>query len=150
MTDALWNELEKLDVLRKRMGVGYREAREALGQAQGDVMQALENLEKALDDFGPLDVENERREAAEALKQGTGLWNDVKEAAVSFGGSTISLKKDARSLASIPAPLGVALAYTIWRKPNLRLLALVGAVGAVLNGFELEIAGKEKKGEEGS
>ncbi|MFZ3130072.1 MAG: hypothetical protein WA125_02960 [Desulfosporosinus sp.] len=34
MTEALWTELEKLDVLRERMGIGYEEARKALILAQ--------------------------------------------------------------------------------------------------------------------
>src|SRR5665648_1133021 len=38
MTEAIWTELEMLDVLRDRMGIGYEEARTALNLAKGDVI----------------------------------------------------------------------------------------------------------------
>ena len=57
-----------------------------------------------------------------------------------FSHSTISLKKHENTIVSLSAPLGLALAYTIWRKPGLRLLALASAVGAAVNNFELEVA----------
>ena len=134
MTDALWTELEKLDVLRERMGIGYEEARMALNLAEGDLVKALDNLEEAGEgaspDFG-------------FLHQRHGIWDNVKSAMVTLSNSTISLKKHERTIVSLSAPLGLALAYTIWRKPGLRLLGLVGAVGAAMNSFELEVASKD-------
>ena len=41
------DELEKIDVIRERLGVTYKEAKEALDRAGGDVVQALINLEDA-------------------------------------------------------------------------------------------------------
>lgn len=40
------SELEKIDLIRARLGVSYKEAREALEKADGDVVQALVNLEE--------------------------------------------------------------------------------------------------------
>ena len=39
------NELEKIDAIRSRMRVSYAEARKALDEASGDVVNALEKLE---------------------------------------------------------------------------------------------------------
>ena len=40
------SELEKIDLIRARLGVGYKEAKEALDDAEGDVVQALIRLEQ--------------------------------------------------------------------------------------------------------
>jgi len=130
MTEALWTELEKLDVLRERMGIGYEEARIALNLAQGDVVKALDDLEKARDG---------ERQGFDFADQGHEIWDSVKSTMSTFSHSTISLKRHENTIVSLSAPLGLALAYTIWRKPGLRLLALVGAVGAAVNNFELEV-----------
>jgi hypothetical protein len=134
MTEALWTELEKLDVLRERMGIGYEEARTALNLAQGDVMKALDDLEK----LGKARAGEEQ--GFDVFDQGHGIWDSVKATMATFSHSTISLKRHENTIVSLSAPLGLALAYTIWRKPGLRLLALVGAVGAAVNNFELEVA----------
>ena len=39
------DELAKIDLLRERLAVSYRQAKEALDQAGGDVVQALVYLE---------------------------------------------------------------------------------------------------------
>ena len=131
MSEALWTELEKLDVLRERMGIGYEEARTALNLAQGDLVKALANLEKA---------QNGEEPGWDFADRGQGIWNSVKDKLGSFNNTTVSLKKHDNTILSLSAPLGLALAYTIWRKPSLRLLALVGAVVAAMNNFELEVA----------
>lgn len=131
MTEALWTELEKLDVLRERMGIGYEEARTALNLAQGDVVKALDDLERA---------QAGERQGFDFVDQGQGIWDSIKSTMATFSHSTVSLKRHENTIVSLSAPLGLALAYTIWRKPGLRLLALVGAVGAAVNNFELEVA----------
>lgn len=131
MSEELWTELEKLDVLRERMGLSYEEARMALSLTHGDVVKALDDLEKAQggakksdQDFG---------------EPGNGILASFKSSLTTFSKSTISLKRNENTIVSISAPLGLALAYTVWRKPGLRMLALVGAVGAAMNHFELEL-----------
>lgn len=131
MTEELWTELEKLDVLRERMGIGYEEARTALNLAHGDVVKALDDLENA-------QVE-EKKQDWDFMGHGSGVLDSVKSTLESFKKSTISLKRYDNKILSLSAPLGLALAYTIWRKPSLRMLALVGAVGAAMNHFELEV-----------
>lgn len=131
MAEALWTELEKLDVLRERMAIGYEEARSALNLAQGDVVRALDDLEKA---------RTGERQDYDFVDRGQGIWDSIKATMSTFSHSTISLKRHENTIVSLSAPVGLALAYTIWRKPGLRLLALAGAVGAAVNNFELEVA----------
>ncbi|MDR3543722.1 MAG: DUF4342 domain-containing protein [Desulfosporosinus sp.] len=135
MSEALWTELEKLDVLRERMGIGYEEARAALNLAKGDVVKALDNFEKTRDGGEP---------DWDFVERGRGIWDSVKDKLGSFNNTTVSLKKHDNTILSLSAPLGLALAYTIWRKPGLRILALAGAVGAAINHYELEVGSVDK------
>lgn len=130
MSEELWTELEKLDVLRERMGIGYEEARAALNLAHGDVVRALDDLEKA---------QVGRKYDRDVVDCGNGVLENLKSTLGNFRKSTISLKRNDNTILSLSAPLGLALAYTVWRKPGLRMLALVGAVGAAMNHFELEV-----------
>ncbi|WP_042339036.1 DUF4342 domain-containing protein [Desulfosporosinus youngiae] len=130
-----WTELEKIDLLRERMGIGYEEARTALNLAQGDVLKALDDLERIRNGLG-----NDRK----FEECGQGILESVKSTLSNISHSTISLKRHDNTIISVSAPLGLALAYTIWRKPGLRLLALVGAVGAAMNHFELEVASNQE------
>lgn len=135
MTEELWTELEKLDVLRKRLGIGYEQARTALNLAQGDVIKALDNFEKARSTIEGEDIDLDCQEQ--------GIWQDVKFSLAALCRSTISLKRNENTIISLSTPLGLALAYTIWRKPGLRLLALIGALGAAVKDYELELAAND-------
>lgn len=130
-----WTELEKLDILRERMGIGYEEARTALDLAQGDLLKALDNLERVRNGLGQEWNFEER---------GQRILDSVKSTISNISNSTISLKRHDNTILSLSAPLGIALAYTIWRKPSWRMLALVGAVGAAMNHFELEVASNQE------
>lgn len=129
-----WTELDKIDIIRERMGIGYEEARTALGLAQGDLLKALDDLERVRNGLGQ-DWQFE--------ECGQGIFDSVKSTISSISHSTISLKRHDNTILSVSAPLGLALAYTIWRKPGWRMLALLGAVGAAMSHFELEVASKE-------
>jgi hypothetical protein len=135
LSEALLSELEKMDILRERMGIGYEEARAALNLAQGDVIKALDSLERERDGV---------RLCGDVPDRGQEIWDSIKEKMQDFNRTKINLKKNDTTLVSLSAPLGVALAYSIWRKPGLRMLALVGAVGAAMNHFHLEIDALDK------
>ncbi len=128
-------ELEKVDILRERMGIGYEEARNALNLAQGDVVKALDDLDKAQKGEGRV---------WEFKGPGNGMWDGIRSSMANISHSTISLKRHENTIVSLSAPLGLALAYTVWRKPSLRMLALLGAVGAAINHFELEVSSEQK------
>lgn len=125
MTEVLWNELEKIDILRERMGLTYEEARLALEAAHGDVIQALANQEKEWDYHD----------------EGIGgqLWEGIKHQVSRLGQTQVKLKRQDKTVLSISAPLGIAMTYTLWRRPGLRLLSLLGAAGAAMKHYELEL-----------
>ena len=133
MDEALRVELEKIDVLRERMGVGYEEARHALNAADGDVIKALAHLEK-----------EQNRTTEEWRNRGREMWGGLKEKMEDLNQTRISLKRQDKTLFTVSAPLGLALAYTFWRRPGLRLLGLLGAAGAALNHYELEVESPDK------
>ncbi|HOK54443.1 MAG TPA: DUF4342 domain-containing protein, partial [Armatimonadota bacterium] len=81
---AVQTELEKLDAIRSRMDVSYEEAREALNQADGDLVQALVNLEKGKGDL--LSVGIELLDDIQRLME-SGTVNKVR---IKFGGRTIT------------------------------------------------------------
>lgn len=125
MSEALWTELEKIDILRERMGLTYEEARLALEVAHGDVIQALANQEKESNDH----------------EEGMGgqLWDGLKHQISRLGQTQVKLRRKDKTVLSVSAPLGIALAYTLWRRPGLRMLSLLGAAGAAMNHYELEL-----------
>lgn len=57
MNTTVQTELEKIDAIRDRMNVSYEQAREALQQADGDVIQALVDLEKSKGDLLSVGIE---------------------------------------------------------------------------------------------
>lgn len=127
MSDAVWTELEKIDVLRERLGISYEEARFALDNAQGDVFKALDGLEN---DFHSYKDES----------FGSQLWDELKHQMIRLNQTQVKLKRMDKTIVSVSAPLGIAMAYTIWRRPSLRLLGLIGTAGALLKDYKLEFA----------
>lgn len=132
MSEILWTELEKVDILRERMGVSYERARFALEANQGDLVKALAELEK------------EQKE-----EDGVGRWfiDGVKNQMRRLNKTQLNLKREDKTLLSMSAPLGIALAYTIWKRPTLRMIGLLGAATAAVNHYELEVDSVEKQAE---
>lgn len=127
MSETLWTELEKIDILRERMGLTYEEARLALEAAQGDVIQALANEEH----------ENEWAHLDEGM--GGQLWDGLKYQFSRLSKTQVKLRRQNKTVLSVSAPLGIAMAYTLWRRPGLRMLGLLGAAGAAMKHYELEL-----------
>ena len=62
------DELTKIDLIRERTGIGYKEAKEALDRAGGDIVQAL------------IYIEEERVKLDEDIKhKGQKILEQVKE-----------------------------------------------------------------------
>ena len=137
MSEALWTELEKIDVLRERMGLGYVEARNALNLAQGDIVKALAELEKA------------KHNGRDELKhRGREFWDGLQEKFGNLSHTKINLKHNDKTLFSVSAPLGLGLTLVLMRRPGVRMLGLVGAAGAALAHCKLEIDNSEKDTED--
>lgn len=132
MSEVLGTELEKIDILRERMGLSYEEARMALEGAQGDVIQALANKEKEME---------ESMNKEEAV--GEQLWEGIKQQMSRLNQTQVKLKREDKTVLSVSAPLGIAMAYTLWRRPGLRLLSLLGVAGAAMKNYELELDSME-------
>jgi hypothetical protein len=133
MSEILWTELEKVDVLRERMGVSYERARLTLEETQGDLVKALALLEE------------EQHE-----EDGMRSWfiDGVKSQFNRLNKTQFNLKREDKTVLSMSAPLGIALAYTIWKRPTLRMLGLLGAATAAAKHYELEVDSVEEQDEE--
>jgi len=121
-------ELEKIEVLRSRLGVSYREAKQALDAHNGDLVAALVDLEERQ---GRLSV---RLEACgrEMLERARG-W-------LSHGNLTrVKLKKGDETVLEFPATVGMAgLAAMLFSAP-LAVAGALGAVAALANDYRLEV-----------
>jgi hypothetical protein len=123
----VWTELEKIDILRERMGLTYDEARVALEEAQGDVIKALANKETEMGfEFG--------EEGARSQ-----LWGGLKHQMQRLSQTQVNLKRRDKTVLSVSAPVGIAMAYALWRRPALRMLGLLGAAGAAMKHYHLEV-----------
>ncbi|MBM7855795.1 DNA-binding transcriptional MerR regulator [Desulfohalotomaculum tongense] len=128
------SDLEKIDLLRARLGVSYKEAKEALDQMDGDVVQALISLEQRNLHIGEK-IQGRGREAVEQLKS-----------LLDMGQSTrIKIKKDGRTVVDIPATLGVAGVVGALYNSELAVLGAVGTLVAMANNYTLEIERQEER-----
>lgn len=136
MSEVLWTEIAKIDLLRERMGVNYEEARKALREAGGDVALALGDLERKLDNATDGFAD---RITDELRVRGARTWDKVQSRLHRFNNMQVNLKRNDKTLLSVSAPLGLLASYVLWRRPGLRLLGLLGATAAVLSQYEFEI-----------
>ena len=121
-------DLEKVDLVRERTGVSYKEAQEALEEKRGDVLEAIVYLEEKGGSMGAFtkSVENKGEHLLEKLKE------ILKEGNV----NKITIKKDGEIVANIPINAG-ALGFAL--SP---LLATVGISAAIVTKHTIEITKK--------
>lgn len=122
-------DLEKVDLVRERTGVSYKEAQEALEEKRGDVLEAIVYLEEKGGSMGAFtkSVENKGEHLLEKLKE------ILKEGNV----NKITIKKDGEIVANIPINAG-ALGFAL--SP---LLATVGISAAIVTKHTIEITKKD-------
>jgi len=130
-------ELEKIDLIRERLGVSYREAKEALDQAGGDVVQALIRLEDQ-DKKWDAKLEEKARELGDYIRDIIKKGNVTK----------VRLKKDDKVVFEISATLGAIGVGGALLSPILAVLGVVGTVAALVNNYKLEIVRPDGKVEE--
>lgn len=129
--------LEKIDLVRQRMNVSYKTAREALEVSGGDLVGALVNLE-----------EQNKAERLELLEKATSTSEDWKEEIVTRGGSLVEkvkalvaegnatkirIKHEGRVILEIPVLFGAAGVILL---PQ---LAAIGAVAALFSQVTIEV-----------
>lgn len=131
------DELEKVDLIRKRMGVSYREAREALEAAGGDVVQALVHLEESGDKFGEK-LQEAGHEIAGQLK---GILHKGRVA-------RIKVKQGDKTVFEVPASLGAVGLLGVLASSQLAVLGAIGSIAAMSRNYSLEFE-KAEPGDEG-
>lgn len=115
--------LEKLDIIRERTGVSYKEAKEILERTNGDVVEALIALEEKQDKKWTDSINVAGNEVIEKLK-----------ALIKKGNVTrIILKKDGETMLNIPVTAG---AVGVVLGP---FVSIVGVSAALLSKATIEI-----------
>mgnify|MGYP001002062686 CR=1 FL=1 len=116
------DELEKVDLIKDRTGVSYKEAKEALDANDGDVVKALVYLE-----------DNKKSWTESMNVAGSDLIDKVKEIVKMGNVTKIRIKKDDKVIMDIPVTAG-AISTVL-----LPQLTLVGAAVALVANCTIEI-----------
>lgn len=122
------DDLEKIDLVRSRAGVGYREAREALEAVGGDVVLALIRIEEGGGGF----VGKVHERGHEFMGQVKGILEKGKE-------TRIRIKQGDRTVFEFPASVGALGILGLLTSSQLALLGALGSVAAMANKYTLEI-----------
>lgn len=121
--------LEKVDIIRDRTGVSYKEAKDALEASNGNVVDALINIEEAGDKRWTETISVKGNEAVDKLK---GI---VKSGNV----NRIRVKKDEYVILDIPVTAGAISAVVI---PQ---LTAIGTAVALLSKCTIEVERPNKQ-----
>ena len=107
--------LEKMDLIRERTGVSYADAKEALEKSEGNVIDAL------------IDLENKKQSnwTEEFSVRSSEVIDKVKELIHEGHINKIRVKQDGRTLVEIPVALGAIGAVVL---PSLAALGVLVAV----------------------
>ncbi|MHB8157601.1 MAG: DUF4342 domain-containing protein [Desulfocucumaceae bacterium] len=132
------DDLEKIDLIRSRTGLGYREARDALEVAGGDVVQALIFIEEKGDGFS----ERVQGKGQEIMAQLKGILEKGRE-------TRIKVKHGDKTVLEIPASVGALGLLGALASSELAILGALGGVAAMANKYTLEINRGENKAEDG-
>lgn len=121
--------LEKVDIIRDRTGVSYKEAKEALEAADGNVVDALINIESAGDKRWTETISVKGSEAVDKLK------HVVKSGNV----NRIRVKKDDYVILDIPVTAGAISAVVV---PQ---ITAIGTAVALLSKCTIEVERPNKE-----
>lgn len=123
------DELRKIDMIRERMDISYREAKKLLDEADGDLVEALVKAE-ALAARGWTDrLAGAGQEIAGQVKTYIDKGNQTK----------VRLKQGDKTLFELPATLGVLGIAAALVSTELAVVAGIGAVAAIANKVSLEV-----------
>ncbi|WP_130863565.1 DUF4342 domain-containing protein [Bacilliculturomica massiliensis] len=89
--------LEKIELVKDRTGVSYKEAKEALEKAEGSVVDAIISIEETID------INSKSRMG----EQGAQIIDKLKEAIRKGNVSKITIKKDGEILLNLPVNIGI-------------------------------------------
>lgn len=122
-------ELEKIDVIRDRLGVSYKEAREALAEKNGDLVEALILFEE----------EQHSGWTGRMQERGEELVAQMKTLLEKSNHTKIKVKQGEKTLFEIPASLGALGVIGALASTPLAIAAGIGTVAAMANQVTLEI-----------
>ena len=131
------DNIEKIDMLKGRLGVSYEQAYQALEECNGDVVQALIKLEK--ENKGKKDS-NYKTDFVHV--KGQELINKIKEIIQEGNVNKISIKNDDKTVLEIPVNAGLAGLVLF---PYITLLA---GAAAMYKDYTLEIDKKKNEDSE--
>lgn len=132
------DELEKIDLLRTRAGLSYKEAKEVLEANGGDIVQALIDLEEKSHKWGK-----------ELSGRGKEIWDQFKKAIQKSREAKIKIKQGERTVFEFPASLGVLGILGALASSELALLGMFGSIIGLARKYTLEIEHfpKEEEGQ---
>ncbi len=126
------SELEKIDLIRTRLNVGYKEAREALEAAGGDVVQALIDLEEKKNTGGRFQAKGQ--EIVEQIKELVNKGQEYK----------IKVKQGEKTVFEVPASVGALGLLGVLASSEIALIGALGTATAMAKKYTLEF---ERRGE---
>ena len=120
--------LEQIDLLMERANVSYTEAKEALEQTNGDIVEALLYLEKN----NKINIETTKKtstKGTEYKEKAKSFWKQLQA-------TSVIMKKNERTFLNIPA--GIALIGVVVCMPFSFLVLLI----AILYGVKINVIGE--------
>ena len=130
--------LDKIDLIRDRMDVSYKEAREALEKAGGDPVEALVLLESEFEEEPECLKERWTRRFQGKSEEVLGRLRKIMEKGTA---TKIRLKRDDDTILEIPASVGMLGVIGMLMSTELAVLGAVGTVAAMFNRCTLEVEG---------
>lgn len=139
------SDLEKVDLIRSRLGVSYKEAKEALDFAEGDVVKALIHLEEGHRHFGEKFQGRVQDKSQEVMGQLKTLFQRGQD-------TRIKVKQGDRTVFEVPASVGALGVLGALASSELAILGALGGLTAMAKKYTLEFErvpeGAKGQGEE--
>jgi N-acetylmuramic acid 6-phosphate (MurNAc-6-P) etherase len=139
-------ELEKIDLIRNRTGVSYREAKKALDEAGGDVIEALITLEETDRSFTGAMEPEEFTEKVQGRTQD--IIEQIKSVLQRGQYTRIKVKQGDRIVFEMPATMGALGVLAVLASSELAILGALGTATAMAKNYTLEIEHRYNKGTE--
>lgn len=131
-------ELEKIDVLRERLGLTYKEAKDALDAANGDLIEALISMEQ----------KKANTWEGKLTEQGEAIIAKLKTIIQRGNVTKVRVKKENETVLEIPATVGALGLIGVLASTPLTVVAGIGTVAAMMKQYKLEIVKEDGQTEE--
>ncbi|MEI7885648.1 MAG: DUF4342 domain-containing protein [Clostridia bacterium] len=137
-------ELEKLDVLRERLGFTYEEAKAALAATEGDLVQALIDEEKKQEKCKTTAADWKEK----VRPQAENIMEQIKQVIKEGNATKVRLMRNDEVIAELPLTFGViGIAGMLFSLP-LTIIGLLGTATAVAAKWKLVIIKNDNSVEE--